>query len=112
LAKIDCEENEMAYEFENIQHFPTLVFYNKGEPLNFDGDRTKSYILKWLTKRLASPVREVSKEELEQLASSESAEVSLVFHGALESVKGATFINVAYQDNYNSKLCSMQITIT
>lgn len=79
------------------------MFYNEGEGTNFDGDRTKAYILKWLTKRLVSPVKEISKEEYKTMKDSQNAEVSLVFHGELESIKGATFTNIAYQDNYNSK---------
>lgn len=80
------------------------MFYNKGEPTDFDGDRTKGYILKWLTKRLVFPVKEITVNEYEALKGSQSEEVALVFHGALESVKGATFTNIAYQDNYNSKI--------
>lgn len=88
------------------------MFYNNGEGTNFDGDRTKGYILKWLTKRLVSPVKEISKEEYDSLKASQNAEVSIVFHGELESIKGATFTNIAYQDNYNSKTRVMQIIIS
>lgn len=42
-------------------------------------------------------------EEYEALKGLQSEEVSIVFHGELESVKGTTFTNIAYQDNYNSK---------
>lgn len=33
---------------------------------------------------------------------SEDSEVAIVFHGELQSIKGAAFTNTAYQDNYNS----------
>lgn len=39
---------------------------------------------------------------------SEDGEVALVFHGELKSMKGATFTNTAYQDNYNSKSKDIQ----
>ena len=85
------------------------MFYNQGEGTNFDGDRTKGYILKWLTKRLVFPVQEITKDEYEALKDSPNPEVFIVFHGELESIKGATFTNIAYQDNYNSTMRVMQI---
>jgi hypothetical protein len=41
-----------------------MKYHKKGEILDFDGERTKSFLMKWLTKRVKSPITEISLETL------------------------------------------------
>jgi len=65
IAKVDCiEEEQIATKF-NIMGYPTLKFFKNGEPKDYDGGRTASDLITWLTKKTGPPSKHLSsKEEL------------------------------------------------
>lgn len=49
LAKVDAtEEIELAWDHD-VEGYPTLVFFDSGEPTLYEGDRTTKAIVKWLS---------------------------------------------------------------
>ena len=56
LAKIDATVEKNVAGKYSIQGFPTLLYFNQGQPMDFDGARTKEFIISWLKKRISDPV--------------------------------------------------------
>ena len=54
LVKVDAPENKKLAEKYGIQGFPTLKFFVKGEPIDYNGGRTEKEIISWITKRTGS----------------------------------------------------------
>ena len=71
--------------------------------MDYNGQRTKDFMVNWLKKRISDPVTELSKDEYESLSDSDNDKVCVVLHGDLESEEGKTFEKIASADDYNSK---------
>ena len=56
LAKVDATVEKNVATKYSIQGFPTLIYFTKGQPLNFDGARTKDFMITWLKKRISDSV--------------------------------------------------------
>lgn len=53
LAKVDATvEIELAWDHD-VEGYPTLVFFDNGEPTLYEGDRTTSSIVKWLSHHIS-----------------------------------------------------------
>lgn len=70
--------------------------------MDFNGQRTKEFMVNWLKKRVTDPVTELSKEEYEKLQDDDNDKVCVVFEGDIESESGKLFKNQAVKDDYNS----------
>lgn len=52
LAKVDATtEIELAWDHD-VEGYPTLVFFKRGEPTLYNGDRTTTAIVKWLSQHV------------------------------------------------------------
>lgn len=47
--------------------------------MNYDGQRTKEFMVNWLRKKVTDPVSKITKEVYDELQKSDK--VSIVFHG-------------------------------
>jgi protein disulfide-isomerase A1 len=93
LAKIDATANEgLAKRFE-VQGFPTIKYYKKGEYSEYHGGRTTEDIVQWFRKKVGPVSKESSgPAEIEELRTKHS--VLVVFFGE-NPEKFRTFIDVA-----------------
>lgn len=66
----------------------------------FGGSRTKDFMLQWLSKKVQEPLIAVAEERLAALKT--DGNVNIVFFGDLKSPQGATLLNIAKNDDYNS----------
>ena len=48
LAKVDATEETDLADYYNITHSPTLVFFKKGELIEYGGGRTSDSIISWV----------------------------------------------------------------
>lgn len=51
--------------------------------MDYNGQRTKDFMVNWLKKRISDPVTKISKEEYEKLNDDDNEKVCVVFHGDL-----------------------------
>lgn len=66
LTEIDAtQEKELAERFK-IQGFPTLLYYIKGEYLEYDGGRTEKEIVDWVRKRTVETAKFASANEVQK----------------------------------------------
>ena len=56
VAKIDCDTHSKAKATYEVQGFPTLIFFSKGQQIPFNGQRNKEYMINWLLKKTRDPV--------------------------------------------------------
>ena len=101
IAQIDCEEYHQAFSFEEIEHYPTLVYYEDGKKVHFDGERTLNYLYKWLRNRVSVPVATINEDQLTDLHGAESQGAKIVYFGSLEEDSGKKYIKYASFDHYN-----------
>jgi len=102
LAKVDATENtELAKRYE-IEGFPTLKFYKKGEFVEYTGGRTTDEIVSWIRKKTGPATKELkSAEEVESFNSSSQVTV-VYFTDDTNSEEFKIFANVA--DSYDDVL--------
>ena len=95
LAKVDATENkELASRF-SVQGFPTLKFFRDGKPTEYNGGRTETEIVSWLSKKSGPAAKTLTTaEELEHTKEANDAFVLGVFSSA-ESAAAKTFLSVA-----------------
>ena len=55
LAKVDATEQKGLSEKFEIQGFPTLKWFRKGEALEYTGGRSKDTIVSWVLKKTGPP---------------------------------------------------------
>jgi len=81
LAKIDGTiEKDLATRF-NIQGFPTLKWFTKGQESEYKGGRTKAEIVEWISKKTGPPSKTIADAAgLKELQTDNK--VLVVFHGA------------------------------
>ncbi|XP_072123415.1 protein disulfide-isomerase-like [Mobula birostris] len=88
LGKVDASEEKDLIEEFNIQDYPTLKFFVKGDrknPLNCTGVRTGVSIITWLKRRIGdSAVRLTSMSQIEGFINSED----VVVVGFFKDLKG------------------------
>jgi len=66
LAKVDAtEQKELGKRFE-VSGYPTLKFFVKGEPMEYEGGRTETEIVNWMRKKTGPASREINLKDLEE----------------------------------------------
>ena len=59
LAKVDCTvESNLATRFD-IKGYPTLKYFVRGEPTDYNGGRTGDEIVSWLKKSAPAPKKKI-----------------------------------------------------
>merc|ERR1719341_3134737 len=90
LAKVDATKEKKVAERFKIEGFPTLKFFNHGQPSEYSGPREADGIVDWLTKKSGPQWTEVeSKVELDKLVKEKEA-IAVGFFSDLESSWAAT----------------------
>ncbi|KRX00097.1 Thioredoxin-like fold [Pseudocohnilembus persalinus] len=85
LAKCDATVHKKASAPYDVKGFPTLKFFNNGQPMEYNGGRTASDIVNWVSKRTGDVSKLIQNQsELDQLKSGNK--LALVFF--TESVEG------------------------
>jgi len=94
LGKVDAtEQKEIAKRFE-VQGYPTLKFFIKGSPIEYEGGRTESEIVNWMRKKTGPASREV--QESAQIEEHKNKnEVLVVFFGDSSHSSYNTFESTA-----------------
>ena len=101
LAKVDATvDPKVAGEYK-VQGYPTIFFFHKGEKIDYNGQRSKEYLLNWLLKKTRDPLVPVDEAGYEKLKSDDK--VSIVFHGDASSAEGQIVSKLAVADDFNSK---------
>ena len=101
LAKVDATVDSKVASQYKVQGYPTIFFFHKGEKIDYNGQRTKEYLLNWLLKKTRDPLVPVDEAGYEKLKSEDK--VSIVFHGDASSAEGQLVSKLAVADDYNSK---------
>lgn len=101
LAKIDADQYGSVKGTYGVQGFPTIIFFNHGESQKYSGQRTKEFMVNWLSKKTRDAVVAITSSELETLSS--NGKVNIVFHGDINSDSGKIIANLAKADDFNSK---------
>jgi len=84
-----------------VKGFPTLYFYSNGQKIKYSGQRTKDFLINWLSKKTGPAVNAIEAAQIEALA--ENGKVNVVFHGDLAAhEQGKLFEEIATADDYNS----------
>lgn len=95
LAKVDAtEETSLAEKFE-IKGYPTLKFYKKGNPSEYNGGRTSDDIVNWLEKKTGPPAKEVKSVKEAKAAIEENNVVVVGFFKDQASDNAKVFLEVA-----------------
>lgn len=94
LAKVDATENsEVAKQYE-VQGYPTIKFFIKGQPIEFNGGRTSADIVNWIKKKTGPPSTHLSSNE--QLEEQKKAnKVLAAFFGSESSSEFEAFKQAA-----------------
>jgi protein disulfide-isomerase A1 len=100
LAKIDADEFSSVKGTYGVQGFPTLIFFNNGQSIKYNGQRTKEFMVNWLSKKTRDAVLPITADELEALAT--NGKVNIVYHGDITTDNGQIVANLAKLDDFNS----------
>lgn len=109
VARIDGPANRKTLKNFDIDGFPTVKLYKKGEFIDYDGPRSAMEIIYWARKKVSPPVKVVkSLEDLGKIAKEVDALVvyfgdnSLpafqIFNSIAEKLEEVFFVHVAAPD--------------
>jgi protein disulfide-isomerase A1 len=108
LAKVDCDAHPTVKGSYSVQGFPTLLFFNNGVEVKYNGQRSKEFMVNWLSKKTRDPVVAIAADQLAALAT--DGKVNIVFHGDITSSQGSSISAIAVADDYNSTFSATQLT--
>eukprot|EP01134_Creolimax_fragrantissima_P005485 CFRG5485T1 len=95
LAKIDSTIHSAVSEEFDVKGYPTIKFFRSGHVGEYEGGRTHSDIINWLSKKTGPPAETIDTvEKLNELSVADDAVVVGVFDD-LENVAAKTFLAVA-----------------
>jgi protein disulfide-isomerase A1 len=94
LAKVDATENSNIAKEYGVQGYPTLKFFVKGSPIEYNGGRTHPEIVNWIKKKTGPPSAAVTDAaHLEELK--KANKVLTVFLGKEDSAEYQAFKDAA-----------------
>ena len=90
LAKVDATvEKKLAEKFE-IQGFPTVKLFVKGEPIEYTGGRKESEVINWMRKKSGPATKDLKTAE----------EVEKTVNGSLNNYIKSFSINIKHFNNF------------
>jgi len=78
IAKVDGTESKQLMSRFGISGFPTLKFFVKGTPIDYNAGRTKKDIIAWIDKKIAPITAIKTKDELDKFVVGGKAAVAFV----------------------------------
>jgi len=101
LAKVDVTENDDLGKKYEIKGFPTIKYFKRGNPSDYQGGRTAAEIVTWVNKKSGPPAVAVTTEE-ELTALQEKHEVfALGVFDSTDSENFRSFSFIASNDETN-----------
>jgi len=95
LGKVDATEQNDLAEQHNVRGYPTLKFFRKGTPSEFNGGRQADDIVAWLLKKTGPPAKDLTTVEAAK-EFIESANVVIIgFFKDQDSDKAKVFLDTA-----------------
>ena len=82
VAKIDADEHSSVKGTYGVQGFPTLIFFNKGQQVKYNGQRTKEFMVNWLSKKTRPALIQIEAAKLEEIEASDK--INVVLHGSAD----------------------------
>lgn len=101
LAKVDAtQETELSERYE-VRGYPTIKFFIKGTPIEYNGGRTADQLIKWLQKKTGPAATTLTSVE-EAKKFTETAPVTVVgFFADPESTEAKAYLDAAMElDEY------------
>lgn len=95
LAKVDATQEQDLAEFYKVKGYPTLIFFKKGNTVEYNGGRQADDIVAWLKKKTGPPAIEVASAEQAKEVIAANNVVILGFFPDQGSDKAVTFLNTA-----------------
>lgn len=106
LGKVDATvESSLAEKYE-VRGYPTLKFFRKGVPVDYNGGRQAADIVSWVIKKTGPPAKQLSSVEEADKFKSDNNIAVIGFFDDLESKSAQVFISVA------SELDSIAFAVT
>ena len=98
LAKIDSSNNNLSHQKYKINGFPTIIYFKKGIPYEFEGGRSGKELINWARKKGGNPIQIINtKEELKQYKSSN--DICLVYFGNVtEEIKRFSDVSLIIEE--------------
>ncbi|CAH2090951.1 unnamed protein product [Euphydryas editha] len=95
LAKVDATQEQDLAEYYKVKGYPTLIFFKKGNAIEYSGGRQADDIIAWLKKKTGPPAVEVaSAEQAKELIAANNV-VIFGFFPDQGADKAVTFLNTA-----------------
>jgi protein disulfide-isomerase A1 len=94
IAKVDATENANTAKEFGVQGYPTLKFFIKGSPIDYNGGRTHPEIVQWIKKKTGPPSTLIADAAALE-AQKTSNKVLAAFFGAEDSAEFAAFRTAA-----------------
>ena len=80
LAKIDASTDKRASQKYKINGYPSILFFIKGEPIEFEGGRIEKEIVNWTRKKIGKAIQILEKkEEIDKFK--EDNEICFIYYG-------------------------------
>lgn len=99
IAKIDCTVHKTFSEKYKIEGFPTLKLFVNGEPVDYQGERTKAAMLDFIQKKSNQKMKIAkTKEEVHDLKKKNFAVVFLIPEGHDEHMRKASILSKDAED--------------
>ena len=98
LAKIDSSNNNLSTQKYKVNGFPTIIFFKKGIPYEFEGGRSGKELINWARKKAGNPLQILqTKEDLKQFKSNN--DICLVYFGdSTEDIKRFSDISMLIEE--------------
>jgi len=87
LGKVDATVESALGEKFGVRGYPTLKFFRGGEPIEYEGGRTETEIVNWVTKKSGPPSKTLgSQEEIDNFLKTAGTRAIAYASGANEAV--------------------------
>jgi protein disulfide-isomerase-like protein len=94
VGKLDCTQHQNLAQKYSIRGFPTIKFFRNGRPIDYEGARTESEIIKFVSRASGPAVVKLSKT-LNSLIKSRPDPPVFILIGQKESQEFEMFTNAA-----------------
>lgn len=94
LAKVDCTVEKSVCDSQGVRGYPTVKFFNNGEPTDFTGQRNADSIISWLRKKTGPPAVDVTIQNYDAFPTFSDVSILAVVESK-DDENAITYIEVA-----------------